>query len=299
MTIGELNAKFSIKDIAEVLEGNGGLPKIHIRGGESEGEIYLHGAQVTSWKPKGGHDVIFLSSHSHWQEGIAIRGGVPVCFPWFRAKAGDPNAPSHGFVRTRTWQLESITAEEDAVTVSMSIESDDQTKKWWPGDFRLLLHARFGSRLALELEVTNTGTTPFRFEEALHTYHRVGNIATTTIAGLEGADYLDNTDSNNKKLQQAEIAVTGPTDRAYLNTLSRVNIKDAGFKRVISMEKKDSLTTVVWNPWISGAKALSDLGDDEWAQMICVEASNIREFAVNLPAGRKHLMTSSIHVSEI
>lgn len=296
MTVGELSAKFSIKGTAEVLEGNGGLAKVQIRGSECEAEIYLHGAQVTSWKPKGGDEVIFLSSQSHWQEGIAIRGGIPVCFPWFRAKAGDPNAPSHGFARTRIWQLESITAEQGAVKVSLSTESDDQTKKWWPGDFRILLQATFGSRLTLELEVTNIGTTPFRFEEALHTYHRVGSIATTTIAGLEGADYLDNTDSNRRKTQQAEITVIGPTDRAYLNTTSPVRITDTELERVIAMEKKNSLTTVVWNPWISGAQGLSDLGNDEWAQMICVEASNIRDFAVDLAAGQKHLMTSSIHV---
>src|ERR1700683_4812131 len=164
--------RFEIPGVARIVEGNGGLRKVSVTSPQAAGEIYLHGAHVTSWKPTGREEVFFLSSQSRWEEGRAIRGGVPICFPWFGDKVDDPKAPAHGFVRTKAWQLESIEQAGEAVTVSMSTESDESTRKWWPADFRLVHSATFGRDLTLELVVTNTGKTPLRFEEALHSYYR-------------------------------------------------------------------------------------------------------------------------------
>src|SRR4029450_548608 len=112
---------------------------------------------------------------SRWQEGQSIRGGIPICFPWFRAKADDPKAPAHGFVRTRSWQVDSIAENAAGVLVTMSIESDEHTRRGWPGEFRLVHRVMFGPELTLELACTNTGSTDLRFEEALHTYNRVSD----------------------------------------------------------------------------------------------------------------------------
>src|SRR5215468_8151459 len=161
--VEELDRQFGIPGVARICEGSGGLPRIQITGSYAEGEMYLHGAHVTSWKPAGNDEVLFLSTKSRWQEGQAIRGGIPICFPWFRGKADDPKAPAHGVVRTRSWQIESIVENEDGVAVTMFIESDEQTRRWWPGEFQLAHRAIFGSQLRLELVSTNTGTTPFRF----------------------------------------------------------------------------------------------------------------------------------------
>ena len=136
--------RFEIPGTAQLVEGNGGLPKVRITSREVAGEMYLHGAHVTSWKPAGRKEMLFLSAQSRWEDGRAIRGGVPICFPWFGDKAGDPKAPAHGFVRTKTWQIESIAQVDDAVTVSMFTESNENTKKWWPADFRLVHRATFG-----------------------------------------------------------------------------------------------------------------------------------------------------------
>src|SRR5438309_2380654 len=168
--IAELDRRFGIPGIAKVVAGNGGLVKVAITPPAATGEMYLHGAHVTSWKPRDAEEVLFVSSQSRWHADRAIRGGVPICFPWFGNKADDPRAPAHGFVRTTAWQLESIVQAGDAVTVSMFTESNDNTKKWWPADFHLLHRATFGSELKLELVVRNTGTTSLRFEEALHSY---------------------------------------------------------------------------------------------------------------------------------
>ena len=167
------------------------------------GEMHLHGAQVTSWRPAGAEEAIFLSRQARWEEGNAIRGGIPICFPWFRAKVDNDHAPAHGFVRTKIWTLKSIEQTADCITVSMCTQSDPDTRRWWPADFRLLHRVTFGSELKLELTASNTGAKPFRFQQALHTYYRVGDVCKVRIRGLDGVAYLDNTDSNKKKNRRA------------------------------------------------------------------------------------------------
>jgi len=290
--------QFEIPGTARIVQGNGGLLKVTITSPEAAGEIYLHGAHVTSWKPAGSEEALFLSSQSRWQEGSAIRGGVPICFPWFGGKADDPKAPAHGFVRTKAWQLESIAQAGGAVTVSMFTESSEDTKKWWPADFRLIYRATFGSELTLELEVTNTGRTPARFEEALHAYHRIGDIAKARVRGLDTARYLDKTDSNREKTQQGEIVIASETDRVYLNTTSAVELDDPVLRRRTRVAKENSRTTVIWNPWAEKAHSLSDLPDDEWKKMICIETSNVSDCAVNLAPGQQHKMKAVVSLAE-
>jgi len=297
--LAESYRQFEIAGVAEVVEGNGGLPRVQITTPEVIGEIYLHGAHVTSWKPSGAEEVLFVSSQSRWDHGHAIRGGVPICFPWFGGKSDDPAAPAHGFVRTREWRLESISQVGRAVTVSMFTESDESTKTWWPADFRLVYRATFGPELGLELQVTNTGRTSLRFEEALHAYHRVGNIQEARLRGLDGVQYFDKTDSNRKKMQHGEIAITSETDRIYLDTTDAIELEDPVIHRATRVVKENSRTTVVWNPWIEKARALSDLGDEEWTQMICIESSNVSDFAVDLAPGRQHTMKALVRVTNL
>jgi glucose-6-phosphate 1-epimerase len=295
--IADLDRRFGIPGIASVVEGNGGLPKVRITSPQATGEMYLHGAHVTSWKPTGADEVLFVSTQSRWEDGHAIRGGVPVCFPWFGNKEGDPKAPAHGFVRTKAWQLESITQAGEAVTVSMFTESDANTNNWWPADFRLVYRATFGSELSLELVLTNTGTTSLRFEEALHAYYRVGQIEKARVRGLDGVHYIDKTDGNREKNQQGDILITSETDRVYLNTSSAVELEDPVLHRRTAVAKDNSRTTVVWNPWVEKAHSMSDLADDEWQRMICVETSNVADFAVNLEPGGPHTMKAIVRVA--
>jgi glucose-6-phosphate 1-epimerase len=290
--------RFEIPGIAEVVPGNGGLPKVRITTSEGSGEMYLHGAHVTSWKPAGEDEVLFLSAKSQWEDGRAIRGGVPICFPWFRGKTDDPKAPAHGFVRTKAWQIESITQEGGAVTVSMFTESDEGTKKWWPAEFRLVHRATFGSELSLELEVTNTGKTSLRFEEALHAYFRVGNVEMTRTQAPDAFHYYDKTDVHTQKTQLGEIMITSETDRVYLETRDPIEVEDPVLQRRIRVTKENSLNTVVWNPWEQKAASISDLAKDEWTQMLCIEPSNVLSFAVELAPGQQHTMKAVVRVVE-
>lgn len=295
--VEELDRHFRIPGLARISNGNGGLPKLQITGSHSEGEMYLHGAQVTSWKPAGYDEVLFLSTKSRWQEGQAIRGGIPICFPWFRAKADDAKAPAHGLVRTKSWQLESIAEDKSGVCVSMSTENDEQTRRWWPAQFRLVHRVVFGPELTLELTCTNTGKTDLRFEEALHTYNRVSDVAKVRLQGLDAVQYLDNSDSNRAKVQHGDVTIASTTDNAFIGTQNDVDLNDPQLRRRIRLKKANSLTTVVWSPWREGAARLGDLGEGEWTQFLCVEASNILDASIALAPGEKHTMTAILCVA--
>jgi len=297
--IEALNRRFGIPKVVEVVSGNGGLPKVRVTAPWASADIYLHGAQLTSWQPVNGEEVIFLSERSHWQDGRAIRGGIPVCFPWFRSKADAPSAPAHGVVRTKEWRLESVEMAGESVVVACSTESDESTLSWWPHAFRITHRLTIGPTLRLELIVTNTGETPFRFEEALHTYFRVRQVESVRIRGLDQVAYLDNIDANRQKTQSGDLILTAKTDNAYLDVYSAADLIDPTSGRTLRTEKDNSATTVVWNPWQEGAATLGDLGDEEWRQFACVEASNILTSAITLAPSEEHRMQAVIRVASI
>ncbi len=298
--IDSLNRQFGIPEVAQVLAGRGGLAKIHITSPAANAEIYLHGAHVTSWQPSGEDEVMFLSGRSHWEDGHPIRGGVPICFPWFRGKADDPQAPTHGFVRTRAWDLDSIAINPDgSVTVVCSTHSDDATRRWWPYEFRLTHRVQISRVLRMELIVANTGGSAFRFEEALHTYFHLGLAQRAQVRGLDGVTWLDNTDGNRRKTQSGALTFTKTTDNAYLNTGAREELVDPVAGRVLTTSKENSASTIVWNPWREGAASIPDLGDEEWQKMACVEGGNVLENAVTLGPGEEHRMAVSLSVARL
>ena len=294
--IADLNRRHGIPGIATVEAGQGGLPKVSVTSLEATAEMHLLGGHVTSWRPAGQEEVLFLSSATRWEEGRAIRGGIPICFPWFGNKAGDAKAPAHGIVRAKPWQLESIVRTGNAVTVSMFTASDEDTQKWWPAQFRLTHRAAFGSELILELEMANTGSSPLLFEAALHTYFRIGAIDAVRIRGLDSVHFLDKTDAFREKIQQGDLAITRETDSVYFDTRHTVELDDPVLRRRIHVRKENSLSTVVWNPWDEKAKAMSDLGAGEWKQMVCIETANVGPAAVSLTPGGKHVMKAVLTV---
>ena len=296
--ISDLNDRFGIDGIARVVPGNGDLPAVVVRSPVAQGAVFLHGGQVMSWIPASlGSDALFVSRQAVWRPDGAIRGGIPVCFPWFGAHPASPRAPSHGFARLRDWRLDSIAQDDDVVAVTVDHESDAASRELWPHDFHLRLRVAFGASLQIDLTVTNRGADSFSFEEALHAYFAVDDIHSTSISGLDGTPYLDTVGGIREMRQQGDIRFESETDRIYLATGS-ATITDSSRSRRITVTKKNSGSTVVWNPWIARAKALADFGDDEWTQMLCVEASNVRNEAVHLDAGESHTMTLCVAVSD-
>jgi glucose-6-phosphate 1-epimerase len=181
----------------------------------------------------------------------------------------------------------------------MFIESDEQTRRWWPAEFRLVHRVTFGSELKLELVCINTGKTPLHFEEALHTYNRVADVGTVGLQGLDGTRFLDNTDSNKEKAQFGDVTIASQTDNAFINTQNAVDLLDPKLRRRIRLRKVNSSTTVVWNPWQEGAMGLRDLGEGEWKQFLCVEASNIMGDAVTLAPEQEHTISAVLSVARL
>jgi glucose-6-phosphate 1-epimerase len=295
--IADLDKRFGIAGAVRIVPGNGNLSKVEVSVPGGKGEMYLHGAHVTSWIPKGAAEVLYVSPNSTWKDGHAIRGGVPISFPWFADRAGDPAAPAHGFVRTKAWQVQSIEKAGNEVVVNMFTESDDATRKWWPADFRIVCRATFGAKLTIELIVSNAGGSPLSFEEALHAYFQVENAETASVQCLNATDFIDKTDRHIVKRQDGDVHLTSATDSVYLNTQQELTLVDPTLKRRISIQKENSLNTVVWNPWAEKSRAMSDLGPDRWKEFICIETSNVAPYAVKIDPGKQHSMAALIQIA--
>jgi glucose-6-phosphate 1-epimerase len=199
MDLKQIKDRFGSIKGAKVVEGNGGLLAVAVARDGVEGEVYLHGGHVTRWKPASTGDVLFLSDLTNWGATKAIRGGVPICFPWFGPKLDQPIGPQHGFARTREWKLEKIAEASDGIVVEVSDSSDEQTRRLWPHGFRIIHRVTLGPTLKMELEVQNTSEEQFTFEEAQHSYFQVGDVRQIAILGLEGVSLVDKTEGPPKR----------------------------------------------------------------------------------------------------
>ena len=298
MDLDALNRRFATEGI-RFENGEGGMPRLMISTALAEAEIYVHGAHVAKFAPHAGagngKPLLFLSKRAVFNESKPIRGGVPICFPWFGPRANDPSAPAHGFARTKAWTPESIAVNGSGeVTATFAMSADEQTRQFWPYDFTARYTVTVGEHLYLSLNVTNTGAAAFGFEEALHSYLLVGDVHSVVVHGLEGTTYLDKMKEGQQVIQADAIHFVGETDRVYLNTHSTCRVDDPANDRVIVVEKSGSRSTVVWNPWIEKSRGFSDFGDDEWPGMVCIETCNVGENAVSLSPGSNHRMTATI-----
>jgi glucose-6-phosphate 1-epimerase len=293
-----LQAKLGTSGVVRAEAGNGSLIRLAVNSDLAAAQIYLHGAHLAHFQPRGAQPLLFMSGASLFQPDKPIRGGVPVIFPWFGARAGRPADPPHGFARLREWQLESATVAADgSVRISLTLNDDEQTRGQWPFGFALRMSFAISAVLEITMEVSNPSGQPIEFEQALHTYLSVGDVRQATALGLEGVEYLDRAGPPSRKTQPAEpIRFVDETDRLYLHTTGASVVRDPVLGRTITIEKSGSDATVVWNPWIAKAKAMADFGDDEWPRMLCIETANAAECAVHLAPRSTHRMTARIRV---
>lgn len=255
--------------------------------------IYDHGAHIWAWQPEGTAPVLWMSEQSMFEDGQPIRGGVPVCFPWFGGGPEGKLQPGHGFARLHAWKL--IDATETDGTLVVEYHLDDTItgeQPRWPHKYAARLKATFGSQFEVALTVTNTDDVPFAYEEAVHTYLNVGDVRHVRVTGLAGAKYLDKV-AGGWATQVGDVEITAETDRVYLST-DDVLVDDPTHGRKLVIGKTGSTNTVVWNPWVAKSAAMPDFGDDEWPGMLCIEAANALEDAVTLQPGESHTMTQHI-----
>ena len=301
MRAEELTAKFGIAGVLDFVETQHGLVKARISLDNVTGELYLQGAQVTAWQPPDERPVLFTSPNSAFASGRAIRGGIPIIFPWFGPSRHTPTAPQHGFARTATWHLDGVeTAGSGSLTLSLSLADGDVGSPVWPEPFRAIYTVTFAQTLSLCLAVQNRAKHPIVFEEALHSYFAISDIAEVGISGLAGTSYIDKTDAARRKLQTTDlVTITAETDRVYLDTPRQCVIEDRGWRRRIGIEKDGAASSVVWNPWAEKAAAMVDLGDPAWRVMVCVESGNIADNELRLAADAEHQMSAAISVAAV
>jgi glucose-6-phosphate 1-epimerase len=285
MTTGKLEeaSKSGTPGRVTFLEGRGDLPMLEISTEWSTAEIYLHGAHVTHFRKHGEPPLLFLSQCSRFAEGQAIRGGIPVIFPWFGPREG---MGQHGFVRARAWELREVApAADGSVSVRFRFPECPEAATYPPFAAEYLVTVN--ESLTLELVITNRSETdPLEFENCLHTYFAVDDISAVAITGLKGVTYLDKVNNFAKQMESGDtVRIASEVDRVYLDTAGPVAIEDARFGRAIRIEKDGSSSTVVWNPWSARAQQLPDFGNEEFRQMVCVESGNVASNKITLPAG--------------
>jgi|AGTN01.1.fsa_nt_gi Uncharacterized enzymes related to aldose 1-epimerase len=296
----EIIDRHTIPGVVSFAENEHGLVYASISSAACTAVIYLQGAHLAEWCPSGQQPVLFMSDRSMKAPGKAIRGGVPIVFPWFGARTANEyssrtDGPSHGFARTSEWQVVGAKVRGNDVILTLSLDPDDSTRSLGYDAFRLVYELVIGENLELHLTVENRSEETISFEEALHTYFLVGDARQISIHGLEGTDYFDKTDKFKRKRQtESVLKLTGETDRPYVGAEAVVEISDPVFQRRIIVSKQNSRTTVVWNPWTELTAKLADMSPDGWMQMVCIETANALEDAIVLASGERHTMIAQI-----
>jgi glucose-6-phosphate 1-epimerase len=294
----ELANQFEIPNALRFEDGPGGLVRAVISTPAAEADVYLQGAHVTHWTPRGQRPVLFVSPKALFAPGKAIRGGVPVIFPWFGPRSDGKPGPAHGFTRSMDWAIEATKLRNDGkVEITLAFAPGEITRGFGFDAFQLRFRVTVGSELEMELETRNEAKEPLIYEEALHTYFAVGDIHQVSVSGLEGTTYIDKTDGFKRKtLDYEPLRIAKETDQVHLGTKAACVIHDPVWNRRIIIEKSGSDSTVVWNPWIDKTKGMSDMAPGNWKEMICVETANAADNAIHLSPGESHKLSVSIRV---
>ena len=281
MTLLELNENFGLPGVLQFDEHDG-LARAQVTLPSAAATVYLHGAHLTHWQPTGQPAALFLSPASDFASGKPIRGGIPVCFPWFGPRKDGKPGPSHGFARLQDWELafaalvpgQPGAGSGEALHLTFTLAPSDLSLSLGFDHFRVAYEMIFaGKVLTLRFSVANLGSQPLVFEEALHTYFAVADVHHCSITGLESARFIDKTDGFKEKTGPAgPLRLTGQTDRVYPGHPGTAVIDDPGLARTFTIAKTNSATTVVWNPW--DEVKFPDLPPDAWPGFLCVESAN-------------------------
>lgn len=280
-----------------IVTGPGGMPHARLTAGDATAEVALQGAHVLSYARAGEPPILWMSRQAIFAPGKPVRGGIPVCWPWFGPHPTDPALPAHGFVRTRLWELAGAAERGDGIALTLRLADDEQTRALWPHPFALALTVTLAESLTVELVAQNTGDGPVTVGGALHSYFAVADVTRVAIMGLEGAPYLDQLTGQTHE-QAGPVTIGAEVDRVYSDTTATCRIVDPVLGRTISVAKHGSRSTVVWNPWVAKARRLADFADDEYTTMICVETANAFADTITLAPGATHTLTAVITKNE-
>lgn len=291
------------KSSVRLVTAQGGLEAVEIATPAAHGLVYVQGAHVADWTPAGFAPVLWMSAHSGYRRGAALRGGIPICFPWFGNGPDGGRQPNHGWARIRPWDFVDHRLDPDG-TAHLTFELEGPAVAPDPRDaakpggtgLRLRLEVSLGTSLELSLRVQNRTGEPVRVERAMHAYWAVGDVRRVRVEGLDASAFVDRTRGGAGAAPSPFPALTGQTlDRLYPMP-SRLVLRDPVARRSIHIGGRGVAQTVAWNPGAQGARAMGDFGDDEWMRMLCLEACDVRERAATLAPGEAQTMTMRVDV---
>lgn len=301
MNIESLNKKFSIGSGLNFKQLDSGIIVIEIDTPVATATISLVDGQVLTWQPKSQSEpVLWLSKRAQYISGKAIRGGVPICWPWFGAHPTDSKLPGHGYARITLWNVTMAELLADGrVRVCLFMGENKLSKAHWSHKVDLSVEIEVGNELLVKLMSINQSSQEVKLTEGLHTYFHVGDVTTVRVHGLDGVEYVDLTRNNERNFQKGPISFDAELGRIFLNTHANCVIEDPILKRRITIQKQGSLNTAVWNPWASTAATMVDLGEDGWRNMLCVEGANTFENGITIPSGDMHTHVARYFVKPI
>lgn len=295
INIDELEDKFSIEGEVGFSQLEGDLVYLSVWNKYADVDICLYGAHITNFKPYNTSEILWLSPTSYFEEGKPIRGGIPVCFPWFGPHKTDAEKPQHGFVRLMYWDVihtESMANGETVVKLQLC--SSEATKLYWNHDFCAEMTIVVGLKLSVSLKITNTSAKAFEYTCALHSYFSLSSIENITIDGLHNTKYYDQLSGKDGIQETEQLIINEPITHHYYNTDVPCYITDSAFNRTIMVDKLGSKATTVWNPWKETCANIADLPDEAYHAFLCLETVNAYGDEIHLEAGESHETTAII-----
>lgn len=288
-TTSQLTQRFALENHLCFVE-QGELQIAELSSDAGKVRVALQGAQVLEWTPTGeSTPVIWVSDAAVYQTGKGVRGGVPVCWPWFGA--GEAGKPAHGFVRTKLWSVAASGVNETGPWLRLTISDDETSRALWHHRFNLSLTVTLAQSLHIALTTDNTGSSEFSISEALHTYFAIGDVDKVRVTGLDHTHYLDKVLGMSRHQQVGDVMIVGEVDRVYVDTTSEVSIVDSALARRIDIRKAHSSATVVWNPGSEKEKGFADMREGDYRRMLCVESGTAGGDLVTVPAGEAHTLS--------
>ncbi|UAY53631.1 D-hexose-6-phosphate mutarotase [Ferruginibacter albus] len=299
MNIEQLNNKYGIAGKVVFSNGKGGLQTVTISNELATAVLSIHGAHVMHYQPANQQEVLWMSDKSVFEEGKPIRGGIPLCFPWFGPHASESAFPQHGFARLINWEVTNVESMADGATkLELEINTPDVAKTYFNYSFIARLTVTVGAKLQVTLSVLNIDNKPFTYSDALHTYFNVSDVNEISIDGLRTATYYEAFGTELKRQEEPLLNIVREENRRYVNTTADCIIYDKGLNRKIRVAKTGSKVTVVWNPGEANAKTIADIGENGHKHFICVEAVNAYEGIdmITLQPGEQHSLFTTISV---
>lgn len=302
MEIAELNQCFGLGETIVFTQGQGNLPLIQVQNTHARAVISLYAAHILSYQPTHAHtDLLFVSEKAHYQMGKSIRGGIPLCWPWFGAHPNDKTLPNHGFARTQLWQVLSTQVLDNGATlIRLGLAANTDTKKFWPYEFKLQLDIIVGDTLKLTLITYNKDQQDFTITQALHSYFTVGEIEQVEVLGFANSVYADKIEQYALKTQMANaLTINSEVDRVYKTSPNPILIQDKTLNRCIIINSQGSHSTVIWNPWSEVSAAMADLTKQDYLHFICVETANALEDVITIKSNEHYSLSVEYAITAI